>query len=134
MTTHVHFPGIEQARGGKIFPRWWGCNAQGEAGDNDPTEEWPIDGVLEPDGRPVTFPNALLKGLNQGWVFYSYFVQLPGNSHREPESKRLFFYVGKRPSVIADLAAPQIMESHGLALDPDRNELPSDGVMIVAPP
>jgi hypothetical protein len=133
LITHVHFPGIDQATGGFIYPNWRGCTAQGEAGD-EATEPWPIDEHLGPEGLPVTFPNSLLKRLDQGWVFYSYAVQLPGEQNREPESKRLFFYVGKRPSVIADLAVPQIRESHGLALDPDYKVLPDAGVMIVAPP
>jgi hypothetical protein len=133
LITHVHFPGIDQATGGTIYPNWRGCTASGAAGDNA-NNQWPIDGSLEPQGLPVRFPNALLKGLDQGWVFYSYSVKLPGEPNVGVESKRLFFYVGKRPSVEADLPVPQIKESHELALDPHKDVLPAEGVIIVAPP
>lgn len=133
LITHVWFPGIETFRGGFIFPNWRGCTAQGEVGD-DATNAWPIDNTLEPNGLPITFPNALLISLDQGWVFYSYSVQKPTETEPGPESKRLFFYVGKRPSLTSHLPVPQIRQSHDLALDPDRNTLPAEGVTVSVPP
>ncbi|PRA40701.1 MULTISPECIES: hypothetical protein [Pseudomonas] len=134
LVTHVYFPGIDAAKGGFIYPNWRGCTASGDAGDNF-DNAWPIDDTLVPEGLPIEFPNALLKDLDQGWVFYSYTVQLPGEPLPSPdESKRLFFYVGVRASATTQLPVPQIKQSHGLELDADRNVLPSNGVSVSVPP
>jgi hypothetical protein len=97
LVTHVYFPGIEAAKGGFIYPNWRGCTPAGDAVDNA-NNAWPINDTLGPEGLPIEFPNALLKSLDQGWVFYSYSVRLPGDPMPGPddESRRLFFYVGVR--------------------------------------
>lgn len=135
LITHVHFPGIEAAKGGFIYPNWRGCTASGDAGDNA-NNAWPINDTLVPEGLPIAFPNALLKGLDQGWVFYSYAVQLPGGPVPDPadESRRLFFYVGTRATAATHLPVPQIKESHGLELDGDRNAIPTNGVTVSVAP
>lgn len=133
LKTHVWFPGIETFKGSFIYPNWRGCTAQGDAGDSA-IDAWPIDDTLTPEGLPIEFPNALLKGLDQGYVFFSYFLKKITEPDPEPESKRLFFYVGKRPSLTSHLPVPQIQQSHDLALDPDRNVLPAEGVTVTLPP
>lgn len=134
LIAHVYFPGIEAAKGGSIIPNWRGCTLSGDAGDNA-NNAWPIDNTLVPEGLPIEFPNALLKSLDQGWVFFSYSVRLPGGPP-EPgdESKRLFFYVGTRATAATHLPVPQIKQAHGLLLDPDRNAIPTNGVTVSVPP
>lgn len=135
LVTYVYFPGIEAAKGGFIYPNWRGCTASGDAGDNA-NNSWPIDDTLLPEGLPIEFPNALVRSLDQGWVFYSYSVRLPGGPVPGPddESKRLFFYVGVRASATTDLPVPQIKQSHGLELDGTRDGVPSNGVTVSVPP
>lgn len=135
LVTHVYFPGIEAAKGGFIYPNWRGCTPAGDAVDNA-NNAWPINDTLGPEGLPIEFPNALLKSLDQGWVFYSYSVRLPGGPMPGPddESRRLFFYVGVRATADSHLPVPQIKQSHGLKLDGDRNVVPTNGVTVSVPP
>lgn len=133
LTTHVWFPGIDTAKGGFIFPNWRGCTFDGDAGDNA-NNAWPIDETLVTEGLPIRFPNALLVGLDQGWVFYSYSVQKPGEPAAGPESKRLFFYVGKRQTLASQLPVPQVQQSHNLQLNPDRFAIPDMGITVSVPP
>jgi hypothetical protein len=133
LITHVKFPGIDQQMGGIIYIYWWGCTEQGEAIDFN-GDRWPIDNTLEPEGLPIQIANDKVVALRQGWVFYSYVFLPPGSSTPLPESKRLFFYVGKRPSLISQLPVPQISQSHDLALDPDRAAIPAEGVTVSIPP
>jgi hypothetical protein len=133
LKTHVWFAGIEHHKGDFICPNWRGCTALGEPGDNA-TNEWPINDTLEPEGLPISFPNALLLRLDQGWVFYSYSLKKRVDPIPGPESQRIFFYVGKRPSLTSHLPVPQILESHDLFLDPDMGAIPQEGVTVSVPP
>jgi hypothetical protein len=133
LETYVWFPGIENRQGDLIHPNWRGCTALGEVGD-DASNAVQIDDTVTPQGMPISFSNTLLKRLDQGWVFYSYSVQKKGETVPGPESKRLFFYVGKRPSPATHLPVPQILQSHDLALDPATAAIPAEGVTISVPP
>ncbi|KPX85785.1 Uncharacterized protein ALO59_03168 [Pseudomonas amygdali pv. mellea] len=124
LLTWIYYPGIKN--GDLFMPNWRGCGALGEVDDyvNDLIE---VAG-LQPEGMPLMIKNPSLMRLDKGWVFYSYTVD--GSVE---ESRRLFFYVGKRPPTAAGLGVPQCKESHDLKLDPgllwDLNE-----VSIVTPP
>lgn len=134
LVTHVWFPDIETYVGHFILVNWRGCTAQGDAIDSVAGVAYPIDDTLTPEGLPISFPNDSLQRLDQGWVFYSYSVKDPMAPTPGPESKRLFFYVGIRPSLTSHLPVPLVRESHDLALDPDVRVLPSDGVTVAVPP
>ncbi|WP_458129721.1 hypothetical protein [Pseudomonas sp. Z2-11] len=114
-----------------LWPNWRGCSAQGEVADfaNSRVDVTTEDGYTPELGMPVLVPNDVLKHLDQGWAFYSYSVGLASD---RPESRRIFCYVGERPVKGAQLAVPQIKESHGLALDPDL--IGSAGATAVVPP
>jgi len=133
LVTHVWFPGIDTFRGSFIYPNWRGCTVNGDAGDYA-GDVWPIDATLTPEGLPIDVPNALLKSLDQGYVFYSYSLKKVTEPNPEPESKRAFFYVGKRTSQASILPAPQIQQAHEQALDPSMSVLPPEGVRVSVPP
>lgn len=118
-----------------LWPNWRGCSAQGEVADfaSSRVNVTIEDGYTPEFGMPVLVPNDVLKNLDQGWAFYSYSVGLASDPNtRGPESQRIFCYVGERPVKGAQLAVPQIKESHGLALDPD--SVGSAGATAVVPP
>ncbi|WP_082304587.1 hypothetical protein [Pseudomonas amygdali] len=110
LLTWIDYPGI--TNGDLFMPNWRGCGAEGAVDDyvGDFIE---VRG-LQPEGMPLMINNPLLMRLDKGWVFYSYTVE--GSVE---ESRRLFFYVGKRPPTAAGLGVPQCKESHDLKLDPD---------------
>ncbi|MDQ0127241.1 hypothetical protein J2W17_006241 [Pseudomonas lini] len=134
LPTLVWFPNMENFRGHFILVHWRGCTALGDVEDSRADENYPIDGSLTPEGLPIRFSNDTLQRLDQGWVFYSYSVKAPMAPEPGPESKRLFFYVGTRPTLTSHLAVPQVRESHDLALDPDIRVLPPAGVTVSVPP
>ncbi|AVB20918.1 MULTISPECIES: hypothetical protein [Pseudomonas syringae group] len=128
LLTYIYYPGI--AEGSFFSLNWRGCGAVGEVVDifGDLIEV--IN--LEPDGMPVMIDNQKLERLDQGWVFYSYYVPDRDNPDTPFESNRLFFNVG-RPSIRATpLAVPQCKQSHDLKLDPEL--LRSGDITFVTPP
>jgi hypothetical protein len=131
LRTYVDYPGIKV--GDRFWARWWGCGAQGQAEDYvDTLTE--VDGNLDPvKGMPVDIENALLRALDQGWVFYSYVMEDTNQpDDRGEESLRRFFYIGKRDTSASALAVPQCRESHALNIDPGLTGI-SD-VTFVTPP
>lgn len=134
LLTLVWFPDIENFRGHSILVYWRGCTALGDVEDSLADEAYLIDGNLTPEGLPIRFANDTLQKLDQGWVFYSYSVKAPDATPPGPESRRLFFYVGKRPTLTSHLPVPQVRESHDMALDPDIRVLPAAGVTVSVPP
>lgn len=121
LLTYIKYPGI--ALNDVLWPNWRGCGAQGEVEDfsNSRLDVTEAGGYTPALGMPASIPNARLKGLNQGWAFYSYALGTPGDPNtRGPESLRVFCYVGKRAGNDKDSLLPvvQIKESHQLALDP----------------
>ncbi|WNW10760.1 hypothetical protein RRX38_06185 [Pseudomonas sp. DTU_2021_1001937_2_SI_NGA_ILE_001] len=113
LLTWIDYPGI--AEGDEIFPNWRGCGADGSVRDLLMSST-PVVG-LEPEGFAYHIPNALLHELDQGWVFYSYFIaDLVQPGQPGEESLRRFFYVGQRdrPAGLPGLGVPQFRESHDL--------------------
>ncbi|WP_295474910.1 hypothetical protein [uncultured Pseudomonas sp.] len=113
LLTWIDYPGI--AEGDEIFPNWRGCGADGSVRDLLMSAT-PVVG-LEPEGFAYRIPNALLHELDQGWVFYSYFIaDLVQPGQPGEESLRRFFYVGQRdrPTGLPGLGVPQFRESHEL--------------------
>jgi len=116
LETWVNYPGI--AEGDEFWPTWWGCTEFGKAEDdfNEMVQIGP--GEVTPKGVLVPISNNKLIALKQGWVFYSYRMNIPGAPDRPgEESLRRFFYVGKRASTSLLLPVPQLKESHDLAVD-----------------
>ncbi|SFL27712.1 hypothetical protein [Pseudomonas sp. NFACC46-3] len=116
LLTYVQYPGLAIGHG--IEPNWRGRSPLGEAIDE--TNYQDVDDRLEHDENghprmPIVIENAKLIGLNQGEVFYSY-RQSDGGPLGE-ESRRLFFYVGKRVGILS-LPVAQMKESHALCVDP----------------
>lgn len=130
LTTYVSYPGI--ADGDFFYPNWRGCGAAGEVVDFFADMQQVIN--PGPEGMLLEIDNALLKALDQGWVFYSYRLLDPAQPN-DPgeESARLFFYVGERSMMLPALAVAQCKESHDLHLDPALLEK-IDTVSIVTPP
>lgn len=128
LLTYVNYPGI--VNGSFFYINWRGCGAQGEVVDifDDLIE---VVG-LEADGMPVMIDNQKLKRLDQGWVFYSYFVPDSNNPDTLIESRRLFFNVGRPLISATPLAVPQCKQSHDLKLDPQL--LRSGDITFVTPP
>lgn len=113
LLTWIDYPGI--AEGDELFPNWRGCGADGSVRDLLMSST-PVSG-LEPEGFAYHIPNALLHELDQGWVFYSYFIaDLVQPGQPGEESLRRFFYVGQRdrPTGLPGLGVPQFRESHDL--------------------
>ena len=116
LTTYVPIGGIDPDKDEvSIYPNWRGCGASGAVFD-DCNSMVPLDkDELKDQGMPVTFDNSLLKSLDQGWVFYSYTLEINGALTKE--SDRRFFYVGKRPQPIALLPVAQVRGAHNLHID-----------------
>lgn len=130
LETFLCYPGM--AVGDRIWPRFFGCGANGEIFDRPPT---PVTiEKLESDGSfLVTLDNDLLRSLDKGVAFYSYAkdigTEAPGY-HLEETSMRLFFYINKPVDSSVLLAPPHFMESDGLVIDLER--VPGDGQVITA--
>lgn len=113
LETWVTYPGI--AEGDEFWLAWWGCTALGQSEDDFLTFVHIGPGELQPEGVLVPISNDKLINLDQGWVFYSYRMNVPGTPDAPgEESQRRFFYVGKRPSPSLLLPVPQLRESHDL--------------------
>jgi hypothetical protein len=123
--------------GDYLYPSWWGCSAEGEAIDYSKDSDPPVNPVVyDPAlahpvfGMPMPINNDLVRRLDQGDVFYSYWLERDVRSKTKSgliESSRIAFNVGRRDLLVA----PQIKESHDEQLDPDT---PSTQLTIVAPP
>ncbi len=127
LLTYVWYPDI--AEGQYFVVNWRGCGAQGEVVDVFDT----IVDVVAPDddGMPVLIQNQKLMSLDQGWVFYSYYVPDSVQPDKQNESLRLFFNVGKRSTT--SLAVPQCKESHDLKLDVTANSIPNEFLFVTPP-
>jgi hypothetical protein len=133
LLTYIKYPGIKL--NDVLWPNWRGCGAQGEVEDfsNSRLDVTTGGGYTPELGMPASIPNARLKGLDQGWAFYSYALGVPGDPDtRGPESLRVFCYIGKRPDRSSHLPVVQIKESHQLALDPAT--VGSAGATAIVPP
>ncbi|CAI8932301.1 hypothetical protein [Pseudomonas sp. IT-P4] len=133
LLTYIKYPGI--ALNDVLWPNWRGCGAQGEVEDfsNSRLDVTTAGGYTPELGMPAYIPNARLKGLNQGWAFYSYALGASGDPNtRGPESLRVFCYVGIRPGKSSHLPVVQIKESHQLALDPAA--VGAAGASAIVPP
>lgn len=131
LLTYINYDGIQVDD--ILWPNWRGCSKEGIVSDMagarvDVTIEDGYDEVL---GMPVSIPNSVFTGMDQGWAFYSYALGDPANpTVRGDESLRTFVYLGKRAPGL--LPVPQIKESHDLALD--GAGVVSPGVTAVVPP
>ncbi|WP_448144967.1 hypothetical protein [Pseudomonas silesiensis] len=100
-----------------LYQSWLGLDENGNPID---VKDIPI--FIDPDdeedlGFLMEITNKYVNDLNNGQVFYSYFLERKGLPPKE-ESKRIHFGIGKHGLV----SAPQIKESHDLQLDPDAIE------------
>lgn len=117
LATYIPVGGIEDDDEVYIYPNWRGCGPSGAVFD-DAGSMVPLDrDQVKPEGMPVSITNLLLKSLDQGWVFYSYSLEINGT--RTAESARRFFYVGKRPQKVALLPVAQVRGAHDLHIDAD---------------
>ncbi|WP_077048170.1 hypothetical protein [Pseudomonas sp. KK4] len=119
LMTYINFPDIENSDGDTLILNFRGCAADGTVVDELNNQVTVDTSLLTPDGMPAEIENHTIVNLDQGWAFYSYRVQPFGNPTPGDESKRIFFYVGKRPRARPALPVLQIKESHDLQLDVD---------------
>lgn len=112
--------------GDALYQSWLGLTADGDPVDykGGKIDVDPQQGQTE---FPMPVPYDTVWLLNQGQVFYSYFLDRVTGEDRE-ESKRIHFGIGKHGL----LSAPQIKESHDLQLDPDAIE--NNQITIAAVP
>lgn len=131
LQTYICYPGIETGEGDLINLNWRGCAHDGAVVDEliAPIEVKVVD--LTPEGVLAQIENKTLTDLDQGWVFYSYSVKKAAEPDYGDESRRLFFYVGKRPRISADLPVLQIKESHDLHYDLNTGSRAQPTVMLV---
>lgn len=118
--------------GDVLYPSWWGRSPEGEPIDyaNDDVSPVYYDSLIADPvlGMPMPIVNDLVHKLDQGQVFYSYFLQKFNHLPEDKvESDRIYFNIGKRDLLLA----PQIKESHQEHLDPD---LAVTSFIPVAPP
>ncbi len=115
LITYINHPTLKE--GDFLWPTWYGCQSNGDPADMFTTLIEVGPGELEPEGKQVSIGNNLLQALDQGYVFYSFKVHDPSQpDERGEESKRRFFYVGKRPFAQA-LPVPHFRQSHELHVD-----------------
>lgn len=111
LPTYAKYP--NPLLGDTVWQSWLGHAKNGDAVDLK--GEFDIDpSAGTDDGFMLPVGYSLVEQLDEGQVFYSYFLQRSGSSEKI-ESKRIHFGVGK----VGLLAAPQIKESHDLQLDTD---------------
>lgn len=116
LMTYIKYPGIETGDDHLIHLNFRGCAADGTVVD-ELNNQVAVDlSKLTPDGMPAEVENHTIVILDQGWAFYSYRVA-KGGAPAGDESRRIFFYVGKRPRARPALPVLQIKESHDLHLD-----------------
>ncbi len=125
----TYIPGVQD--GDTFYPNWRGCAANGEVVDFFDDLVDVIDPL--PEGMPVWIDNALLKALDQGWVFYSYRLVDGSLPDGVQESLRTFFFVGERLDALQGLAVAQCKESQGLYLDPDMLNIKRQILIVTLP-
>ncbi|MDI2595513.1 hypothetical protein NYP20_16635 [Pseudomonas sp. N3-W] len=122
LLTYINYPDIKKDDGEWIVVNWRGCAQDGTAVDEFEDRAQIVEAEVTDSGLPVRIENPTVRLLDQGWAFYSYRVDRGGV--QSEESKRIFFYVGKRPRAKPDLPVLQIKESQDLRLDVE--SLPGD--------
>jgi hypothetical protein len=116
LMTYIKYDGIEIGDDHLIHLNFRGCAADGTVVD-ELNNQVAVDlSKLTPDGMPAEIENHTIVNLDQGWAFYSYRVA-KGGAPAGDESRRIFFYVGKRARARPALPVLQIKESHDLHLD-----------------
>ncbi|WP_460141440.1 hypothetical protein [Pseudomonas sp. S2_E01] len=130
LITYINHPTLKE--GDFLWPTWYGCASNGDPRDMFTTLIEVGPGELEPEGKQVSIGNNMLQALDQGYVFYSFKLHDPSQpDERGEESKRRFFYVGKRPFAQA-LPVPHFRQSHELHVD--LNWFPTGPATVVALP
>ncbi|MFU2326189.1 hypothetical protein [Pseudomonas sp. NFX98] len=116
LLTYIKYPGIETGDDHLLYLNFRGCAADGTVVD-ELIDQVAVDtSKLTPYGMPAEIENHTIVALDMGWAFYSYRVSIAGGAPGD-ESRRIFFYVGKRPRARPALPVLQIQESHDLHLD-----------------
>ncbi|MGY2261840.1 hypothetical protein [Pseudomonas sp. SDO55104_S430] len=100
-----------------IVLNFLGCGEHGEVVDELNNQVTVDLSKVTPDGMPAEIENHTIVGLRNGYAFYSYRVRPFGAPDPGDESRRIFFYIGKRPRARPALPVLQIKQSHDLHLD-----------------
>lgn len=116
LMTYIKYPGIETGDDHLLLLNFRGCAADGAVVD-ELNDQVAVDlSKLTPYGMPAEIENHTIVDLDGGLAFYSYRVAIAGGAPGD-ESRRMYFYVGKRPRARPALPVLQIQESHDLHLD-----------------
>lgn len=118
--------------GDMVWQSWLGLAEDGRPVDIT-NVRIPVDaGLLRPEGLKVEVAYDVIEKLNNGHVFYSFFLQRQSSTERV-ESNRIYFTVGDAAPV-DQRVAPLIKESHDLHLNPDTlPEVGSSYTLAVVP-
>lgn len=125
LRTTIQYDGMK--KDDRLRVRWLGRGTTGKAFDY--VGNFYIEDKDLPDGLEVSIQNQYLVDAAGGEVFYSYTFQ-PGSSE-EAESLRRFCYIGLRPRLGETLSVLQLVQSHGLIIQPDK--LPGAGLTAMVP-